>query len=291
MNLERKNKFLTSFVVFVLFTCNVFCMWSYWKKDSDLQELIIENNELSIAVNNLTVQINTLYRDLNESRDVLGQKTPTKIKKMVLNNTSNSTHIEYLRYLSVFEGIYSNDPSDVGGETVYGIARKYNSKHEIWDYIDEIRKNLEQKNIFTVSEMKKQIQSNEKILSIAHKNYIRQWCTFELDEYPFEFACSFLDMVINCGENRTVESLQIILNGFNYKNRFGDDLTVDGLFQKKTKQSLKKAIKLGFTPYIVNSLQSFRVHRYIALAGENPKQRKFVRGWLNRALFNYKGEI
>lgn len=40
-----------------------------------------------------------------------------------------------------FEGGYVNDPSDRGGETYKGIARKFNAKWRGWDIIDKYKTN------------------------------------------------------------------------------------------------------------------------------------------------------
>ena len=100
------------------------------------------------------------------------------------------------------EGGYVHDPTDLGGETNYGIAKRF--------YPDVDIKNL----------------TKEQAKDIYKRDY---WDKNKVDEMPNDLKHIFFDMCVNQGRGTAVKILQRTINGK------GGKLTVDGGFGPGTK--------------------------------------------------------
>lgn len=92
-----------------------------------------------------------------------------------------------------FEGFYSSDPNDSGGETLYGISRKKGAPFpEFWKLVDEYKK----KPHFP-SNMKSEPRFMQMIEGWYKKNY---WDTVRLDEvHSQRIANQLYDISVNKG--------------------------------------------------------------------------------------------
>ena len=93
------------------------------------------------------------------------------------------------------EGGYVHDPNDLGGETNFGIAKRF--------YPDEDIKNL----------------TKDKAKDIYKRDY---WDKNKVDEMPEQLKHIYFDMCVNQGRGRAVKILQQAANAK------GADLVVDG---------------------------------------------------------------
>ena len=105
------------------------------------------------------------------------------------------------------EGGYVNHPSDPGGETNYGIAKRSHPKEDI--------KNL----------------TKERAKEIYEKDY---WKPSRASSLPSSLQETYFDMVVNMGQRRAVKILQKACNSKGCK------LVVDGLIGKNTVKVAKK---------------------------------------------------
>ena len=172
------------------------------------------------------------------------------------------------------EGIYSNDANDLGGETVYGIARKYNADWKGWPIVDKIRG--QQINMSVL------IQKEPLLLTYAQEFYKADyWDTLRLDLVNNQkIANKLFDMAVNIGVGRVKVWLQEVLNVLNDRGRIYPDIKVDGSIGKVTIETLNKNPK---PENIINALTALQGAHYIQRAKDNPSQERFLNGWLIRA--------
>jgi hypothetical protein len=83
-----------------------------------------------------------------------------------------------LQYVLKWEGGYSNDPADPGGETKYGIAKRYHPSLDIASLTPEQAAN---------------IYANE------------YWDACGCDSIPFPFNAAVFDTAVNCGVTRAIQ--------------------------------------------------------------------------------------
>jgi lysozyme family protein len=94
-----------------------------------------------------------------------------------------------LKFTLKWEGNYSNDPNDPGGETKYGISKKSYPTLDI--------KNL----------------TLEKAKEIYYQNY---WLKADCDKIPFPFNITVFDTAVNCGVERAKRFYQISIGWQDY---------------------------------------------------------------------------
>lgn len=162
------------------------------------------------------------------------------------------------------EGGYTNNPSDPGGATNYGIteavARKYGYKGDM-KYLP---------------------------LSLAREIYHNLYITKPnfhevLRIASPELAEELVDSGVNCGVVRASKWLQQSLNAFNLNEKLYKDLVVDGSIGKGTLSALEAFMKhRGSEGAVVltkacNALQGAY---YIEISQNNKKLEDFVYGWI-----------
>lgn len=267
--------------------------------------LNIKIGQLNDNIIDLKLKINELYKEnkiLNIENDKLFQKIKLlkddfrylknkiendKIKKNQKKSEHHDFKNRYYIKLLEFEGSYSNDPHDLGSETVYGITRKYDGSHKLWYVVDELKQILQDKQFYNIDILRNRIKESDKIQQLVYNNYEMKWKKYRLNEFPFELSSQLFDIIINCGEYNAIKMLQYSLNAFNYRYQFGEDLDIDGQFGENTINFLKEAINNGYIDNIIESLVSLRIHHYIRISNLNKTQRKFINGWIKRASIIY----
>ena len=176
-----------------------------------------------------------------------------------------------------FEGGYSNDPADRGGETNYGIT--YNTlndaKNKGW-----IPSNVTIQNI-----------QLEHAKIIYKKGY---WDVVQADSLPHPLDLIMFDSAVNHGPGAAVKLLQKSLNAL---LRY-TELKIDGIVGPLTLRAVNDYIGLGSTPgtppdsnirYLCIDVLLNRVELYSSIVNSNRSQEKFLRGWLNR-VFKLKSQ-
>jgi len=141
------------------------------------------------------------------------------------------------------EGGYVNDKDDLGGETKYGITKRFYPHLNI--------KKL----------------TREQAKEIYYKDY---WIPSKAHKLPEHLRYPYFDCVVNTGQRRAVKILQQACNN---KNTF--EIKEDGLIGAATISACKKLEEDRFV--------SYRILFYSLLISENPTQEKFWYGWYKRA--------
>lgn len=142
------------------------------------------------------------------------------------------------------EGGYVNDPSDMGGETRFGISKR--------SYPDVDIKNL----------------TMEQAIEIYRKDY---WVPSKAERLPEEIREDYFDAVVNHGQGNAVKILQRAVNSTGSPR-----LSVDGRIGRNTIRESKRIKKSRF--------QSFRTLFYASIVHKNNTQEKFWYGWWKRAI-------
>jgi len=176
-----------------------------------------------------------------------------------------------------FEGGYSNDPADRGGETNYGIT--YNTlndaKNKGWIPFNVTIQNIQ--------------LEHAKI--IYKKGY---WDVVQADSLPHPLDLIMFDSAVNHGPGAAVKLLQKSLNAL---LRY-TELKIDGIVGPLTLRAVNDYIGLGSTPgtppdsnirYLCIDVLLNRVELYSSIVNSNRSQEKFLRGWLNR-VFKLKSQ-
>lgn len=182
-----------------------------------------------------------------------------------------------------FEGSYSNDKNDSGGETYSGIARNFFPKWAGWSIIDQYKKTLGN-NPSTLSRTLTEIPRLQKLVQDWYRT--EWWDRLGLESLEQSLADEIFEQSVNLGKSGCGKKVQTICNAYNYKNgqAIFPDLTVDGAIGPKTLRALQLIISSGkaAAASLVHALNCMQGSHYLELAAKKPSQRVFTVGWMKR---------
>ena len=167
-----------------------------------------------------------------------------------------------VRIVLGFEGGYSNDPADSGGETNLGITagtlmRAF--KGNIVNHFDVKR--------LTLSEAKK-----------IYREYY--WKPVKCDQLPYPLDGLVFDTAVNCGCGTAVKTLQRTLDCF-----IDEQIEIDGGWGPQTQASLDYVLDEFPIEAICRVYQYYKTWYYWAITEKASKNKKFIWGWLrNRVI-------
>ena len=146
-----------------------------------------------------------------------------------------------------FEGGYADDPNDPGGETNWGISKR--------SYPDlDIRR-----------------LTKDEAIAIYRRDY---WDALKLDRISPILGAEVFDHAVNAGPAAAVELLQSALV------RLGYPVAIDGRLGPATRRVLE-----DIQPVMAAALYRLeRVRFYARLAERRASMRRYLVGWLRRAL-------
>jgi lysozyme family protein len=172
-----------------------------------------------------------------------------------------------------FEGGYSNNPNDSGGETYKGISRKNFPSWEGWNIIDSIKPKK-----ITVSSLKG--KNIDDMVKVFYKE--KFWDKIKGDGIINQlFANILFDSIVNMGIQRPVKFLQASLNELDSTNK----LSEDGIYGDKTYNTLLKYLDSNEDEKLNQLIIKFNERRkafYQKIVNNNPSQKVFLKGWLKR---------
>jgi lysozyme family protein len=174
------------------------------------------------------------------------------------------------------EGGYVNHPSDPGGETYKGIARRSHPNWDGWKIIDSEKKKLSPP--FTAYRMNGILDKIEELQGFVEELYKKEyWDKMGCDDFSSRVSLGLFDFGVNAGPKRAFQSLQHALNDE------GNNLTVDGSFGNLSKKVYKEVNGDGKKDSkLFKSMLEYRRNFYKRLAESNPNLKVFLNGWLNR---------
>jgi len=176
--------------------------------------------------------------------------------------------------LIVYEGGYSNDKDDKGGETYKGISRVYNPDWGGWFIIDELKKMSASGYQFSHL-----LENNQELQRLVQNFYKKEyWDKFRGDDLPPIISEELFEQSVNLGNWKTAgKQLQKALNLLNRNGKLFDDLKVDGIIGTKTLQAVNKVNDRRLLK-VLNGLQFMH---YYNIDIKHHEYEKFV-GWFDR---------
>lgn len=182
----------------------------------------------------------------------------------------------YSKVISKYEGGYSNDPHDKGGETYKGISREYNPQWGGWDVIDSLR---DDENFPLCLEWNNYLQVDVK--EFYKNNYFHN---FYGNKILDNVAEELFDITINFGLKTGIELFQCALNILNDNQRLYLDIEVDGICGHQTYEAFLSCIALRGSGLLVKVLNIYQGSHYIQLMERNGANERWI-GWFNRVEF------
>lgn len=173
-----------------------------------------------------------------------------------------------------FEGLYSHDPADYGGETYRGISRRFHPSWDGWDLIDSAKR---------MPGFPDSLRTNVHLANLVVAFYKAEfWDKFAGDDIPDQLvATELFDQIINMSPGRVIEHLQRAINVLNRNQALYPDIVVDGVFGRKTLAALVECLKHRGGKLVANLLNIQQGAYYIRRMEEDPTQERFV-GWYER---------
>jgi lysozyme family protein len=182
---------------------------------------------------------------------------------------------------SVFEGGYSNDPHDRGGETYKGISRKFHPDWGGWIILDL----MDDKN-----------SKNSQLQSLVNSFYYNEFWTFlKCDEFDQPIADELFDTAVNQGKITAAKYLQESLNLLNNNQRHYKDIAVDGEIGNVTINAYKEYMNTSYFQgrskerninTLLKVLNGLQFERYKNIVKQSPDQEIYFYGWLQRVRKN-----
>lgn len=165
------------------------------------------------------------------------------------------------KFVEKWEGFYSCDPDDPGGETLYGISRVHHPGWGGWEIWDREHK------------------ETPELLACRDAFYQAEfWGPLNLQKFPSRrLAIIVYQAAVNCGIRRVARWLQSTLN-----NVTDADLLVDGKIGNHTLHAIQSAFEKGYMRLIEDSVLAKQRQHYEYLVDGDPRLQKFLKGWMNR---------
>lgn len=180
--------------------------------------------------------------------------------------TYSEQFLEFVDDLIKIEGGFSDNPSDSGGPTMYGITQSVARRYGFSADIRTLPRTL--------------------AVQIYYEWYWRNLSLDEIEKFSPSIAMKLSDIAVNCGAGRAGEWLQRILNVMNNRGKLYPDMLVDGDIGPGTVAMLRKFLsirKAAGELVIIRGLNCLQGAHYITLSERREKDEAFTFGWfLNR---------
>ena len=168
------------------------------------------------------------------------------------------------------EGGYVDDPTDAGGMTYKGIARRYHPSSLVWSVID--------------AQLKVGAPINDRLLDdLVWRFYrVNYWDRIQGDLIQDQaLADELLDQAVNLGVHRAIEHLQRALNALNNQGKRWPDMERDGKLGPQTLAAIEGARTYGLGKHLVTAIRSQQGVYYLERMEARPINERFV-GWFGR---------
>lgn len=163
---------------------------------------------------------------------------------------------QFFNWLLLWEGrSVHQDPRDPGGQTAWGISRRYFPKWAGWELVDAGRAN------------------DPRFKTLVSEFYLAQYSVL-WKSLPSRVNAVAVDTAINMGAMYAVQCLQDALN----RLAASEYVDVDGQFGQQTKAALKTIDPSA----LAFAMCAIRMAEYNRMATRDKAKRVFLSGWLNR---------
>lgn len=181
---------------------------------------------------------------------------------------SEAAYIKALKFTFAHEGEYSNDPTDSGGPTKWGV-----SQQSINDMLASDSAFLHSIGITSSSvAAMKQITRDQAAAIFRHEH----WEPLRCDAMPDSIAIAVFDFGMNAGNHQSIRTLQRAYN----RTHVGEGLlSVDGYIGPQTLRAAAQMDNSRDIRLLLDARQDF----YEGLVAKKPrKYSPFIRGWTKR---------
>lgn len=170
-----------------------------------------------------------------------------------------------------YEGGYSNNPLDKGGETYRGITRKNFPFWPGWRFVDDAKPLANNAYV---------LKAEPLVRDFYYTDFFQFHKFHELNSV--KVAAALFDFAVHGGYS--VKGLQTLLN-----NQFGEKLVIDGKIGPLTIAAVNRANESK----LVNAIMDWRKGYLDKVIQNNPSQQVFEKGWNNRltSLSNVLGVV
>lgn len=171
-----------------------------------------------------------------------------------------------------FEGVWDNDPKDPGGETCFGITRKYQPQWAGWVRVEAIKR--------MAGAFKANLEHDLELQSHVAAYYTAMWQRFYLDKFQSqELAECVYNGAINQGPERTLKWLQYCVNALSVASQ---DVSEDGVMGEGTAKQVLALEQAGLGGLLLTLLKAQRIAAYTTTVHNREDSLKFIKGWINR---------
>lgn len=165
-----------------------------------------------------------------------------------------------LERVLAFEGGYSFDSDDPGGETIFGISRRAHPNWVGWDAVDVQSDDWKRHAGWQTVGVHFQ--------GLVKRIYTTYWDAIHGDELPQRLATFLFDTAVNMGVAAAVVMFE--------QELFGSS---DGVWDEATSEAIKGRTDLDD---ILAGLVKRRIDRYERIIARRPASAKYRKGWLRR---------
>ncbi len=160
------------------------------------------------------------------------------------------------------EGGYVNDPDDPGGETCNGIARNMHSKWSGWLRID-----MHKNQPGFPANLEKDTELESEIALFYQVNF---WDKINGDNIQNQLvATSIFDFAVNAGVKTSATLAQMVV-----------EAKADGVIGQLSLEKIN-----AFNPdHFLAAFTVTKIARYMAIIRKRPASKKYLYGWVSRAL-------
>jgi lysozyme family protein len=193
------------------------------------------------------------FRDPQASRPRLILHSRIGKKSMNQNASSpNAFDTTALPLILIFEGGFTDNPSDRGGRTNKGVTQRVYDKYRQ-------TKNLSVGDVAAIAD--------DEVRDIYFNEF---WLPSQCDKMPDKVSTVVFDSSVNNGQTRSIKTLQRAIGA-----------TVDGVIGKETLSKITTMDSLTVAHDFLMTKENF----YRAIVQNDPTQQKFLNGWLRRVSF------
>jgi lysozyme family protein len=160
------------------------------------------------------------------------------------------------------EGGYANVAFDAGGETMFGLSRKYNPEWPGWAVVDALKAG---------TNFPQNVNEDAGLLALAKDWYRHSYWKFDTITNE-DVAADCFDVVVNFSSGAKIIQLAL--------SRLGYTITVDGALGSKTMDLLNTVDPAAFVRQL--AIESLLANVQDIL--KHPEKLPFARGWLTRRI-------
>lgn len=181
--------------------------------------------------------------------------------------------VKALKRTMVWEGGYSKDIRDSGGETFKGISRVHFPDWEGWEVIDRMTEGTK---LHEVPELQNAVEN------FYLTNFWNRVRGSSINDCPL--AEAMFDAAVNMGVHQSVKFAQSAVNILRAKGKVSltEELVVDGQMGDLTVEALNRA-SAEAADALLKMYGAHRMNHYGKLVVEYPKNTVFLKGWQRRA--------